>query len=101
MTSISASAGQDTRQRLRDLLPSLKLGRYRTGKLNSITDVPGVLVHTESIHRPNSVDEKTGEKKHAINTGVTVILPRKEWFDDGCYAGMFRFNGSGEVSGPV
>ena len=85
------------RSRFRDLLPSVQLGRYPTGPLNSLTDVPGVLAHTESIHRPNGVDASTGKPIHAVNTGVTVILPRKDWFDQGCYAGQFRFNGSGEV----
>ncbi|KAA8651050.1 P1 family peptidase [Aspergillus tanneri] len=82
-----------TRPRVRDLLPKLHLGRHRPGLLNSLTDVPGVLVHTESIHRPST------NTSHAINTGITTILPRRDWFNYGCYAGYFRFNGSGEMTG--
>ncbi|ORX39605.1 peptidase family T4 [Kockovaella imperatae] len=94
-----AKTSSAPRQRLRELLPFVKVGRYPTGRHNSITDVPGLLVHTESIRKPNSVDETTGKKQLAQNTGVTVILPRKNWFEKGCYAGIFRFNGSGEMTG--
>ncbi len=34
-----------------------------------------------------------------MNTGITTILPRKDWFQTGCFAGLFRFNGSGELTG--
>ncbi|KAJ3012359.1 hypothetical protein HKX48_006323 [Thoreauomyces humboldtii] len=78
---------------LREVLPDLFLGRWPTGPLNSLTDVPGVLVHTQSIILPKTDDH------HEINTGVTTILPRKDWFNRGCYAGYFRFNGSGEMTG--
>lgn len=30
---------------------------------------------------------------------MTTILPRKDWFNKSCYAGYFRFNGSGEMTG--
>ena len=59
------------RYRIRDLLPILYLGRFQPGPKNSLTDVPGVLVHTESIH------EFPGCPPGSINTGVTTILPRK------------------------
>jgi D-aminopeptidase len=52
-------------------------------------------VHTESVTKKPSETERG----HAINTGVTVILPRRDWFDNACYAGYFRFNGSGEMTG--
>ena len=81
------------RMRVRELLPTLRIGRYPTGPLNSLTDVPGVLVHTESINKPASSTHKE------INTGVTTILPRKDFFNKGCYAGYFRWNGSGEMTG--
>lgn len=81
------------RRRLRDLLPDLHLGRYPPGPLNSLTDVPGVLVHTESIHLPAT------SNSGAVNTGVTTILPRHSFFSHACYAGLFRFNGSGELTG--
>ncbi|KAK3192247.1 hypothetical protein K4F52_001877 [Lecanicillium sp. MT-2017a] len=77
------------RVRLRELIPSIKLGEFPTGPKNGITDVPGVLVSTMSIH------EGDGE----VNTGVTTILPRRDWFSSSCYAGMFRYNGAGELTG--
>ena len=92
-TMATAKTSSPTRPRVRDLLPKLHIGRHRTGTLNSLTDVPGVLVRTESINRPST------ETSHAVNTGVTTILPRRDWFNYGCYAGYFRFNGSGEMTG--
>lgn len=53
-----------------------------------MTDVPGVLVSTISA----KTDQDT-------NTGITVILPRKDWFQSSCLAGIFRFNGCGEMTG--
>lgn len=95
MTS-NKSPTSSSRQRVRDLLPSVYLGRYETGVKNSITDVEGVLVSTQSIREsPKYPDAPAG----SINTGVTTILPRKDWFSNGCFAGIFRFNGSGEMTG--
>ncbi|KAK1590032.1 peptidase family S58 [Colletotrichum navitas] len=76
------------RGRIRDILPDLHLGTWPAGPKNSITDVPGVLASTQSIHTEDGV-----------NTGVTVIVPRRNWFNRACYAGVFRFNGSGELTG--
>ncbi|KAI8218037.1 Beta-peptidyl aminopeptidase BapA [Colletotrichum sp. SAR 10_77] len=76
------------RGRIRDILPNLHLGTWPAGPKNSITDIPGILASTQEIH----TDE-------GVNTGVTVILPHKNWFKDACYAGVFRFNGSGELTG--
>ncbi|KNG51018.1 peptidase family t4 protein [Stemphylium lycopersici] len=84
------------RQRIRNLLPNLHLGRYQPGPKNSLTDVPGVLVHTESIQSSASYPNAA---PNSINTGVTTILPRKDWFHKACFAGIFRFNGSGEMTG--
>ncbi|KAF2133838.1 peptidase family T4 protein [Dothidotthia symphoricarpi CBS 119687] len=84
------------RQRVRSLLPTIYLGRHKTGPKNSLTDVPGVLVSTQSIHEsatyPNAAPK-------SINTGVTTILPGKDWFRTACFAGIFSFNGSGEMTG--
>lgn len=91
--STSAAGASKPRMRIREVFPKLMIGRHPTGPLNSITDVPGVLVHTESLRKPNR------DGVHAINTGVTTILPRKNWFDRSCYAGIFSFNGSGELTG--
>ena len=86
----SASSTSQPRQRLRQVLPGLKLGNWPTGPLNGITDVPGVLTHTTTI-RPSD--------NPSINTGLTVILPHKGWFNHAVHAGFFRFNGSGEMTG--
>ncbi|KAJ2982121.1 hypothetical protein NQ176_g1601 [Zarea fungicola] len=77
------------RARLRDIAPSLYLGQWPPGPKNGITDVAGVLVHTQSMHSEDG----------SVNTGVTTIVPRTEWFNKACYAGAFRFNGSGELTG--
>lgn len=94
------------RKRLRDLFPRITIGRHRPGPQNSITDVPEVLVSVQSLHKPNTTDaepipghDPSIKTRHAINTGVTVILPRKDWFNYACYAGLFNFNGSGELTG--
>ncbi|KAJ4393954.1 hypothetical protein N0V93_003171 [Gnomoniopsis smithogilvyi] len=89
MASTTASKSQ-SRQRLRELLPELKLGNWPPGVLNGITDVPGVLTHTTTLQPASNPN---------INTGVTVILPHKNWFNEAVYAGFFRFNGSGEMTG--
>ncbi|KAF2838718.1 peptidase family T4 protein [Patellaria atrata CBS 101060] len=81
------------RQRIRELLPRTHFGNHPPGPKNSLTDVPGVLVSTQEIH------SKPGKPDGSINTGVTCVLPRKEFFNKACYAGLFRFNGSGEMTG--
>ncbi|ORY23273.1 peptidase family T4 [Naematelia encephala] len=78
------------RSRIRDVVPSLIIGRHSPGRLNCLTDVPGVLVHTESLRRTTP---------SIVNTGVTTILPRKEWFHQGCHAAIYAFNGCGEMTG--
>lgn len=84
------------RQRIRDVLPKLYLGRYPPGPKNSLTDVPGVLVSTQSIHES---ERYPNAPPSSINTGVTTILPRKNCIASACFAGLFRFNGSGECTG--
>lgn len=86
----SSTSSSPPRQRLRELLPDLKIGNWPTGPLNGITDVAGVLTHTSTL-RPSSNPN--------IKTGSTVILPHKDWFNHAVYAGIFRFNGSGEMTG--
>ncbi len=87
MSTTTSSPLNTERCRIRDLLPNIYLGRYKPGPKNSLTDVPGVLAHTESI------------RSNDVNTGVTTILPRKDFFHKACFAGIFRFNGSGEMTG--
>lgn len=81
-------ASSTSRARIREVLPNIRLGRWAPGKLNSITDVPGVLVHTESI-----------QPEQGINTGVTTIVPRPDWTEYSSFAGVFSFNGCGELTG--
>jgi D-aminopeptidase len=95
-----------SRKRLREVFPRIAIGRHRPGPKNSITDVREVLVSVQSLHKPNTTEpesipnhDPSIKTRHAINTGVTVILPRKDWFRNGCYAGIFTFNGSGEMTG--
>lgn len=82
-----------TRQRVREVLPNVYLGRYSPGPKNSLTDIPGVLVSTESIHTYANAPPSS------VNTGVTTIIPRKDWFNNASFAGIFRFNGAGEMTG--
>ncbi|KAF2683065.1 peptidase family T4 protein [Lentithecium fluviatile CBS 122367] len=94
--SEATTAASTPRQRIRELLPKVYLGRYETGPKNSLTDLPGVLISTQSIHQsPNYPNAPA----NSINTGLTTILPRKDWFHKACFAGIFRFNGSGEMTG--
>lgn len=81
-------ASSTPRTRIRNLIPNLPLGKYTPGPKNSLTDVPGVLVHTQSI-RPTP----------SVNTGVTTILPRADWTSFSSFAGIFSFNGCGELTG--
>ena len=89
MTAPTIPTKQQPRGRLRDVVPGVYLGAHKPGPLNAITDVPGVLVHTQEIHSEDGT----------VNTGVTTILPRKEWFSKACYSGIFRYNGAGEMTG--
>lgn len=76
------------RRRFRELLPNLPLGALPPGPKNSITDIPGVKASTLTcVHSPD------------ILTGVTAIVPRPNIFHNPCFAGIFRFNGNGELSG--
>lgn len=86
---MATSQSASPRARLRDIVPSVFLGSWSPGPKNGITDVPGVRVHTQSIHSDNG----------NVNTGVTTIIPRDAWFNKACHAGVFRFNGSGEMTG--
>ncbi|KAH0373098.1 L-aminopeptidase/D-esterase, partial [Aureobasidium melanogenum] len=83
---VSAS---EPRMRIRELLPNLFLGDHLPGPLNSLTDVPGTGISTQQI---TSTDG-------SINTGVTCIIPREDWYHKACYAGLFSFNGYGEMTG--
>jgi len=108
MSSITVPSQSNAlpRKRLRDLFPGITIGRHPTGPSNSLTDVPEVLVSVQSLRKPNTSEPETisghdgsVKTRHAINTGVTTILPRKDWFNHACFAGIFSFSGSGEMTG--
>jgi D-aminopeptidase len=67
------------------------------GKLNAITDVPGVEVGYTTLI---SGEGKLEVGKGPVRTGVTAILPRgPASLNDPVYAGFFSFNGNGEMTG--
>lgn len=74
--------------RLRDL--GIRIGQLPPGPNNAITDVPGVLVGQTTLIQ----DEPT-----AIRTGVTAIFPRLNLHEDAVFAGLYSFNGIGEMTG--
>jgi len=82
------------RKRARDV--GVEIGKYKTGKLNAITDVKGVRVGHSTII------EGTGKRKTGhgpVRTGVTAIIPNDNIFENKLVAGGFILNGAGEVAG--
>ena len=67
------------------------------GKLNAITDVPGVEVgYTTLISGAGKLEVGKGP----VRTGVTAILPRGHAsLNDPVYGGFFSLNGNGEMTG--
>src|SRR6266403_4942686 len=67
------------------------------GKLNSITDVPGLEVGYTTLI---SGEGKLETGKGPVRTGVTAIIPRgHDSLNDPVYAGCFSLNGNGEMTG--
>jgi L-aminopeptidase/D-esterase-like protein len=67
------------------------------GKLNTITDVPGVEVGYTTLISGNG---KLEVGKGPVRTGVTAIIPRGHAsLNDPVYAGVFSLNGNGEMTG--
>ena len=58
------------------------------GRLNAITDVPGV-----------EVGQKTLVEGASIRTGVTIVFPRGHSDPRPVYGGFFDLNGNGEMTG--
>ena len=67
------------------------------GTWNAITDVPGVAVgYSTLISGEPPLKVGVGP----VRTGVTAILPRgKDSYGDPVFAGWFRMNGNGEMTG--
>ena len=82
------------RCRLRDL--GITIGEYQPGRMNAITDVPGVKVgHSTFI-------EGSGRRKPGngpVRTGVTMILPNDDIYNKKMVSGGFILSGAGELSG--
>lgn len=80
--------------RARDL--GLRIGQLEPGPLNAITDVPGVRVgHATIVEGDGPLVVGRGP----IRTGVTVVVPPGETFEESFYAGCHRLNGNGELTG--
>jgi D-aminopeptidase len=81
--------------RARDL--GIVIGFGRPGRLNAITDVPGVRVGHETII---SGDGPLVVGQGPVRTGVTVVVPhdRDPWTEP-VFAGCHRLNGNGELTG--
>ncbi|PYQ10697.1 MAG: aminopeptidase [Acidobacteria bacterium] len=88
---ILATAGQGqeaSARRARDLGLPFEFGT--PGRLNAVTDVPGV-----------EVGHVTLLEGDAVRTGVTAVLPRGRGKPGlgPCFAGAFSLNGNGEMTG--
>ena len=66
------------------------------GRLNAITDVPGVTVGHVTIVRGSG---RLVVGKGPVRTGVTAIFPRGKGDLDPVFAGWFSLNGNGEMTG--
>ncbi|MFV0388264.1 MAG: P1 family peptidase [Pyrinomonadaceae bacterium] len=85
--ALSANSQDSERLRAREL--GIKPGILPTGKLNAITDVPGVLVGNTTVIRGKN-----------IRTGVTAVLPHAgNMFSQKVPAAIFVGNGFGKLMG--
>ncbi|WP_102141781.1 P1 family peptidase [Mycobacterium hubeiense] len=74
--------------RARDL--GVVVGEHPTGPHNAITDVAGVRVGHATIQQAGPP---------AVHTGVTVVEPHRNIWNEPVFAGAHRLNGSGELTG--
>ena len=72
------------------------IGQYQPGPLNAITDVAGVKVGHQTLI---SGEGKLQPGKGPVRTGVTVIMPRDNVWNQKVPAGAFVLNGTGEMTG--
>ena len=89
---LTAAAQNDT-QRARELGIPLE---GAAGRLNAITDVPGVTVGHATIVRGSG---KLVVGKGPVRTGVTAVFPRGKSDLAPVFAGWFSLNGNGEMTG--
>ena len=67
----------------------IRIGWLPRGPYNAITDVPGVLVgHATVIEGQPGSDRVKG----IARTGVTVVFPQKNIWEEQVYAGAFSLN---------
>ena len=92
--TVASLAGDEPRLRARSL--GLDLGTSPTGKLNAITDVPGVRIGHTTLVRG---DGKLVPGQGPVRTGVTVVIPREDVWHKKVPAGAFVLNGTGEMTG--
>jgi D-aminopeptidase len=77
-----------SRTRLRE--SGIPIGIFPTGRHNTITDVPGVRVGHSTL-----IDDEP----RIARTGVTMILPREDIWQNYAFAAYHSFNGNGEMTG--
>lgn len=82
------------RKRAREL--GIRIGLMQPGKWNAITDVPGVKVGQTTLIR-GSGPLRVGQGP--VRTGVTVVVPHANIFEEYVPCGYHILNGNGEVTG--
>lgn len=88
-----AAARPAGRARLREL--GITIGVLPPGRLNAITDVPGVKVgHVTLV----SGDGKLVPGQGPVRTGVTAIVPRDDVWNHKVFAGGVVLNGNGQAT---
>ncbi len=88
MTDCETGKQTDGRPRLRDL--GISIGTMPTGRLNAITDVPGVRVGHTTVIGP----------EQSVRTGVTAVHPHEgSAFHELVPAAIVLLNGAGEMTG--
>ncbi len=95
-TKASVEPSETPRPTLREL--GVKIGRFRPGIYNAITDVPGVRVgHCTRI--ADNVQVPGLNETTCVRTGVTAVLPAGKAYINRLAAGGFILNGVGEMAG--
>jgi D-aminopeptidase len=89
----TALSAQQPKPRARDLGVPFE---GTPGKLNAITDLPGVAVGHKTLI---SGEGKLVVGQGPVRTGVTAIIPRTSDLFDPVYAAWFSQNGNGEMTG--
>lgn len=88
------SSSTTVRPHIRDL--GVRIGEYEPGRWNAITDVPGIKVGHVTITKGEGV---LIPGHGPVRTGVTVIIPREDVWNNKVPAGAFVLNGTGEMTG--